>query len=132
MVQFVYMKFGSKILIGFTVLLVCISLSATFYKTVILQDFKAEGAYIEFPTESSSYVWFVYNNEEYELELESTNYNDILDATAVAIGVSVQEMDNDFLEYLKIAFDDAEIVENGESEALIESDEINGDLDESM
>ena len=97
-----------------------------------MQDFKAEGAYIEFPTESSSYVWFVYNNEEYELELESTNYNDILDATAVAIGVSVQEMDNDFLEYLKIAFDDAEIVENGESEALIESDEINGDLDESM
>jgi hypothetical protein len=34
------MKLCSKILIGFTILLVVLSVSATFYKSVILQDFE--------------------------------------------------------------------------------------------
>lgn len=101
-------------MIGFTVLLVVLSISATFYKTVVLQDFDVTGAYIEFPTEDSSYVWFVYNNEEYELELETSNYEEILIAVADELETSALELDEDFLLYLQSAYNEGEVIHSTE------------------
>lgn len=117
------MKLGSKILVGCIVVLTILSLSATFYKTVILQDFEVTGVWIEFPTEDSSYVWFVYENEEYELELETSNYDEILSAVSTEVGVEASLLPPDFVEYLESAYAEAEVTGEGEEESLEEGDE---------
>ncbi len=117
------MNRGSKVLVGVILFLIVLSVSATFYKTVVLQDFEVTGVFIEFPTEDSTYVWFVYDNEEYELELETTNYDEIVNATADEIGVSVSELDTDFLDYLHTAYDEGEVTGTGEEEGSVEETE---------
>jgi hypothetical protein len=117
------MKMGSKILIGCIVVLTILSLSATFYKTVILQDFEMTGVWVEFPTEDSSYVWFVHDNEEYELELETSNYDEILLAVAGEVGAEPEELDADFVAYLASAYDEAEVTGTSEEESEEMSEE---------
>jgi hypothetical protein len=95
-------------------LLTVLSVSATFYKTVILQDFELTGVSIEFPTEESTFVWFVYNNKEYELELETSNYEEIITAVANEVGLPSSELDANFLEYLKTAYGEAGVNGTGE------------------
>lgn len=121
------MKLGSKILIGCIVVLTFLSLSATFYKTVILQDFEVTGVWIEFPTEDSSYVWFVYDNEEYELELETSNYGEILLAVAGEVGLETASLEPEFVEYLESAYAEAEVTGTGEEE--ITDDEEGGEAE---
>jgi len=116
------MNRGSKVLVGVILFLVVLSVSATFYKTVILQDFEVTGVFIEFPTEESSYVWFVYDREEYELELETSSYDEILTAAAHEIGLPVTDLEPGFTDYLRTAYDEAEVTGTGE-EAEEGSDE---------
>ncbi len=118
------MNRGSKVLVGIIFFLIVLSVSATFYKTVILQDFEVTGVFVEFPTEDSTYVWFVYDNEEYELELETTNYDEIVNATADKIGVPVSELDADFLDYLHTAYDEGEVTGTGEEETVEEEESV--------
>jgi hypothetical protein len=103
---------SSKVLLGFVLFLIVLSISATFYKTVILEDFKMTGVYIEFPTEETSYVWFVYDDNEYELVIQSTNYEDIVASVSSELDIAVTELDVDFLEYLEEAYAGGEITSN--------------------
>ncbi len=97
----------SKVLIfGIGVLLI-LSIGATFYKTVILQDFDVTGVWIEFPTEETSYAWFFYDNEEYELELETTDEEEILAAIAEEVGVAEEELKGDFVETFAETYEEA-------------------------
>jgi hypothetical protein len=102
------MDLRSKLLLTIILVLTLLSVSATFYKTVILQDFDVTGAYIEFTDDESSYVWFVYENEEYELELNTTNYDEIISSISEEIGIDTEKLPADFLEYLNNAYDDAQ------------------------
>ncbi len=95
------------------IILTSISVSATFYKTVILQDFEVTGVWIEFPTPNSSYVWFVYDNQEYELDLDTTDYLEIETNVANELEVDISNLDPDFIDYLQSAYDEAEVT--GES-----------------
>ncbi|HEY0964735.1 MAG TPA: hypothetical protein VGE31_02985 [Candidatus Paceibacterota bacterium] len=107
------MKWSTKLLTGFLVVLTIVSISATFYKTVILQDFNVTGVWIEFPTDDSTYVWFYYKNEEYELELKTTDYNLILLSIADAVGEPLSELDVEFIDHLKEAYDTGEVTNTG-------------------
>jgi hypothetical protein len=84
-----------------------LSIAATFYNTLILQDFELRGVVIEFPTEESTYLWFIYDNKEYEMELESTELNIILLTVSNEVGVPVAELDELFVEYLKNSHEEA-------------------------
>lgn len=106
----------TKILFASLIFLTVLSVSATFYKTVILQDFDITGVYVEFPTKDTSSVWFVYDNKEYELELETVNYDEIVAAIASELAISETELDADFLEYLQTAYDEGEVVDDGGEE----------------
>lgn len=101
----------SKVLIGVVCLLLILSVSATFYRTVILQDFDVTGVWLEFPTEDSSYVWFFYDNEEYELELETTDEGAVLAAIADEVGVAVTELEPMFMETFTEAYEEAVLME---------------------
>lgn len=104
----------SKILLIFVGILIALSVSATFYKTVILQDFDITGVWIEFPTEESSYVWFVYDNGEYEIELETTDYDELIQAVSEEVGIEAENLETDFLDYFYSAYEEAEVVEEDE------------------
>jgi hypothetical protein len=112
------MNRNSRILLGVTLLFVVLSVAATFYKTVILQDFDVTGVHIEFPTKNTSYVWFIYNNEEYELELETSNYEEILTEVAQEIDIPETSLDVDFIKYIQSAYLEAKTTttENAEDE----------------
>lgn len=97
----------SKILLWSMVVLVVLSVSATFYKTVILQAFDVTGVWIEFPTEDSSYVFFIYENEEYELELDTTDYDELVLNVAHAINAPENELTSEFFEYFEVAYEEA-------------------------
>ena len=97
----------SKILFITMIVLIAVSVSATFYKTVILQDFDVTGVWIEFPTEDTSYVWFVYDDIEYELELEENDLEVIKLSIASSIGVEVNELDTDFVSYVESSYEEA-------------------------
>lgn len=97
----------SKVLIAGVCVLLLLSVSATFYRTVILQDFDVTGVWLEFPTEDSSYVWFFYDNEEYELELETADEGAVLAAIADEVGVTVTELDSDFTDSYEYAYGEA-------------------------
>ncbi len=101
----------SKVLIAGVCVLLALSVSATFYRTVILQDFDVTGVWLEFPTEDSSYVWFFYDNEEYELELETADERAVLAAIADEVGVAVTELEPLFMETFTEAYEEAVLME---------------------
>lgn len=88
-------------------LFLAISIGATYYKMVVLQDFETTGIWLEFVEEESTYVFFVYENVEYELELETTDYNLILLSISDEVGIPVADLDPDFLEYLQGSYEEA-------------------------
>ncbi len=100
----------SKILFTTMFILIVVSVSATFYKTVILENFDLAGVWIEFPTETSSYIWFVYENTEYELELEETEIEPILEKIADTVGLPVTELDSGFVAYIESSYEEALVI----------------------
>ena len=103
------MDLKSRILLIFVGLLTIVSVSATFYKTVVLQDFDVTGVWIEFPSEDSAYVWFIYDNQEYELELETSDYEELIEAVSDEVGIEIDDLDKDFVDYFQYAYDNAEL-----------------------
>lgn len=120
---------GSKILLVLVLLLTILSVSATYYKTVILQDFDITGFWIEFYEGDTSYVYFVYENEEYEIEPETTDYNLILLSVSEELGIPATDLDQSFLEGLQAAYEEAEYVEPSDDEASEEAEETSLDTD---
>lgn len=99
----------SKILFWVTGLLILLSVAATFYRTVILQDFEVTGVWMEVYEDNTSYVWFFYDNEEYELELETADQGEVLSAIALEVGMSSDQMDQDFLNSYEYAYSQADL-----------------------
>lgn len=95
----VRMNRKSKILLWIFILLIVLSVSATFYKTVILQDFVVSGIGVEI-SENTTYVYFVYEGVEYEMELAANNFDDIERAISTELMLPLNEINKDFLDSL--------------------------------
>jgi hypothetical protein len=115
----------SKVLIfGIGVLLI-LSIGATFYKTVILQDLDVTGVWIEFPTEETSYIWFFYDNEEYEIELDTTNRDNILSEVASEVQTTKAGLDAQFVAQFDDAFDLASNNSNNQEDLPANKENLN-------
>lgn len=93
----------SKLLLLSIIIISLLSISAAFYKSVVLQEFviTGMGVYLE---EDYTYSWFVYEGEEYEFETESTDYADLEQAVVEELGA----VDGEFLADLEATFTEAE------------------------
>lgn len=94
-------------LIVVVTLLTILSAAATFYSSVLAQNYQVEGVWIEVYEDSSAYAWFVYDNQEYEIDLDTSNYEDVLLIIADEIGVTLDELDPAFIDYFDYAFTEA-------------------------
>lgn len=103
------MDLKTKILSWVVAMSLILSITSTFYKTIILQDFEVTGTWIEIG-DDWSYVWFMYENKEYELELATTVFEEILTETANEIGIPEKNIDPIFIESLDWALEDALIL----------------------
>lgn len=90
---------------------IVISIAATYYKTVVLQDFPITGISIELLDESTTYAYFVYQNTPHEVEVPTTDYNLLLLAVADTIGIPVAELDPNFIMEFEMAYNE---LNNGE------------------
>ena len=108
----------SKILFGVVVVLLVLALASTFFKTVVLGDFDMVGMSIEIE-DDSSYVWFIYENAEYEFEADTTDYDELLAYAAEELGLGVDELDPAFSDDFSYALEDALAFseEEGDSES---------------
>lgn len=101
------MSHASKVLAVVTALLLVLSVSATYYKTIVLEDFSMTGVWVEFYDTDYSYLWFVYGDEEYELEVESAELLEITAAVAKELSVAPADLEPLFIEKLETAYDEA-------------------------
>lgn len=101
------MKWKNVLLATLTTFLLVVSVSSAYYKTVMLQDFDITGIWIEFTSEKSTYIFFVYENIQYELELDTIDYNLILLSISNEVNRPVSNMNDDFIEDLLLTYQEA-------------------------
>jgi len=117
------MTSGIKILLTLLTIMVILSVSSTYYRSVVLQDFELTGVWMEFYENDSTYVWYFYANEEYELEVESTEYDVIMTEIAQQLNTDIDFLDKDFLDTYSYAYSEAEYAT--EEETLDSNEETN-------
>jgi hypothetical protein len=106
------MDLKSKILISSLAVFTFLSVASTFYKTIILQDFEMEGAYVEFSSENSSKVWYVYDHTVYELELETTDLQQILAEISFQQNTDLADLPTGLVEYVTTSHSEAVLPES--------------------
>lgn len=100
------MGLKSKILLGITLTAIILSVTSSFYKSVIIEDFEVVGTWVEVD-EDYAYVWFMYENQEYEFEIESNSLDKIISTIVEQTGTAEKNLDADFIEDLEYSYDDA-------------------------
>jgi len=103
------MSIVPKIIVGVLIFTTLLTVSASYYKSVVAHDFKVYGVNIELD-ENSSYVWFVFDNTEYEIDVPSNELDAILNSISEETGVPASQFDISFLEYIEYSYQEAFIV----------------------
>lgn len=106
----------TKLLLSLFLSLTILSVVSSYYKSVVQQDFDITGIWVEFYYDETSYVYFVYDNEEYEIEPETTNYKEILEEISAELDIPTKDLDSEFIEYMEQAYKEAKYVEITEEE----------------
>jgi hypothetical protein len=101
------MNNASKLVTLSFVFFLAISICATFYQTVIKQDYAVVGLGVELSV-NGTYAYFIYDGLEYEIELKTHDFQNLKKATLEEIDLEDEAIDSSFISSLEEAFYEAE------------------------